>query len=313
MFDKWHRNDGGRPIVHPLTTLLHFAILGVGIWAWYAGYWPAAVVCWLVCAHLAHQKIVAFHEASHGTLNPRFLMNEFQGIMLGTAVFIPLSVYRAVHTQHHSRISTEKDLEFWPFVDTSVSLWHRRLAAFSELTFGIIHSPLVFLRGLWYVDRLSKQQKVRIALEYAFMVAFWVALIAVCIHFGWLEMFLIGYGIQAWLAGNLQAINRYTEHMGLLGDSILTSTRTVVDPRLPADLISQSLLRIDYHGTHHRYAKIPYYYLPDATPLVYDGKVETVPVYSSYWRAFLDMCRTLKNPRIGAQWLRVQDAANAQT
>ena len=31
------------------------------------------------------------------------------------------------------------------------------------------------------------------------------------------------------------------------------------------------MLYNDYHGTHHRYARIPYYHLPEATPFALAG------------------------------------------
>jgi fatty acid desaturase len=67
--------------------------------------------------------------------------------------------------------------------------------------------------------------------------------------------------------------------------------------------MSRSMLRIDYHGTHHRYAKVPYYHLPEATPFVYDGRTEHQPIYPTYLSAMWDMFCSLGNPRCGKQWL----------
>jgi fatty acid desaturase len=115
--------------------------------------------------------------------------------------------------------------------------------------------------------------------------------------------------VPALIAGSLQSVRKFTEHLGLMGDTILTNTRTVVDRRLYGEMMSRSMLRIDYHGTHHRFAKVPYYHLPDATPYVYDGRTECVPIFPSYWSAMLDMARSLGNPRVGAQWREVADSA----
>jgi len=116
--------------------------------------------------------------------------------------------------------------------------------------------------------------------------------------------FLIGYMAPSIIAGNLQSLRKFTEHLGLLGDTILTTTRTVVDEKIVGRLMSESMLHIDYHGTHHRYAKLPYYNLPAATEFVYEGNTARVPIFPNYLSAMLDMARSLSNPRVGAQWLK---------
>lgn len=306
LIKRWHLQDRGRNFVHPLFSLL----LVLGMWAsvatWNAGLWPLTIVCWLFTAHIGHSKLIAFHEASHGTLNPNWRVNELQGIIFGTTIFVPLSVYRFVHGQHHAYIGTASDLELWPFVNPEVPRWQRILAAVGELVFGFFYTPVVFLHGVLTARRIPAAQRRRIILEYAVCVVVWGALIALLTVMGWWKPFLIGYFVQALIAGNLQSLRKFTEHLGLLGDSILTNTRTVVDPSPVGHSLSLSMLHIDYHGTHHRFAKVPYYNLPEATPHVYDGREAAVPIFTSYWSAMWDMARSLGNPRVGKQWLTLE-------
>lgn len=304
MLPRWHRNDRGKHYIHQLATLFHIATMVAAIATWNAGWWPLTIVCWCVCAHVGHSKLIAFHEASHGTLHPRWRANEFIGILLGSTIFVPLSVYRFVHGQHHAYIGTEHDLELWPFVNPEVSRGKRIAAAIGELVFGFFYTPIVFLHGVLAARRIPLAQLRRIQWEYAVCLVNWSLVLATIAYFDWWQPFFIGYVVQALLAGNLQSLRKFTEHLGLLGDSILTTTRTVVDPTLFGDGLSRSMLRIDYHGTHHRYAKVPYYHLPAATPYVYDGRVECVPIFPTYWAAMCDMFRTLGNPRVGVQWRR---------
>lgn len=301
---KWHRNDGGNHIVHPLSTFAHLGCMAGAIYSWNAGLWPLTIVFWGLCAHIGHSKLIAFHEASHGTLNPRWRINEAQGILLGTTILVPLSVYRFVHGQHHAYIGTENDLELWPFVNTNVGRGWRISAAIGELVFGFFYTPIVFLHGVLAARRIPKQQMRRIIWEYVLCVATWANVLYIIHINGWWEGFFIGYFVQALIAGNLQSIRKFTEHVGLLGDTILTTTRTVVDKQLIGNALSASMLRIDYHGTHHRYAKVPYYNLPVATPYVYDGSTAHEPIFPTYWHAMWDMFISLGNPRVGAQWTR---------
>jgi fatty acid desaturase len=312
LLPQWHRNDRGGHYIHQLATLFHTACMAAAVYTWNAGWWPLTIVCWGVCAHVGHSKLIAFHEASHGTLHPRWRANEFIGILLGTTILVPLSVYRFVHGQHHAYIGTEHDLELWPFVDPQVPRWKRIAAAVGELVFGFFYTPIVFLHGVLVARRIPPAQLRRIVWEYVLCVVVWTIVAVVLTRYGWWKPFFIGYFVQALIAGNLQSIRKFTEHVGLLGDTILTTTRTVVDHTHYGEAMSRSMLRIDYHGTHHRYAKVPYYHLPAATPYVYDGRVECVPIFPSYWAAMLDMARSLGNPRVGAQWIKA-DPANAST
>jgi fatty acid desaturase len=299
---SWHVNDRGHNIVHPLFNLALVLGMLAAILTWKAGLWPLTILCWCITAHIGHSKLIAFHEASHGTLNTKWRVNELQGIVLGTTIFVPLSVYRFVHGQHHAYIGTPNDLELWPFVNPEVSRSKRILAAIGELFFGFFYTPVVFLHGIITARRIPPAQLRRIKLEYALVVVVWTTVFVVLTRYGWWEEFLVGYFAQALIAGNLQTVRKFTEHMGLLGDTILTVTRTVVDKSHYGEAMSKSMLRIDYHGTHHRYAKVPYFNLPEATPYVYDGQVETVPIYPSYISAMWEMVKTLGNPRVGKQW-----------
>lgn len=311
LLQQLHRNESGHFLVHFLSSQGYLGLMALNVWAYHAGLWPVLVVSWLIGANLGHSKLVSFHEAAHATLNPRRWLNELQGIVVGTVALLPLSTYRHLHWAHHSYISQPRDLEFWPFVDTRTPRWFRIISAALELTIGFFYTPMLLLGALFVGPKIPRVVLRRIVLEYAFCALVWGGVLAVVAYYGWWMELLVGYLVPAMLAANLQTLNKYTEHMGLLGDSILTSTRTVVDERLPGWLMSEAMLHIDYHGTHHRYAKVPYYALPDATPLVYREGVPTVPVYRSYLRAMLDMFPTLRNPRIGAQWLEAEQSTSA--
>jgi len=172
----------------------------------------------------------------------------------------------------------------------------------ASLFVGFFYTPFLFLHGVLVGRNIPPAQRVRIRLEYVFGAFVWLAMLGTVGHYGWWEAFGVGYLVPACLAGNLQSLRKFTEHMGLTGDSILTVTRTVADPRWFGNLLSESMLHIDYHGTHHRYARLPYYNLPIATPYIYNGDRPALPIFPNYARAMLDMLRTLGNPRVGRQW-----------
>ena len=110
------------------------------------------------------------------------------------------------------------------------------------------------------------------------------------------------------VAGWFQSLNKYVEHMGMMGVGVVGSTRSVV----PEDEIGKSLAEawqnVAYHGTHHLYAKIPYYKLPDASEHVLAEHAPEGTLFTSYFSAFLAMAPTLVNPRIGTQWLQTNQS-----
>jgi hypothetical protein len=104
------------------------------------------------------------------------------------------------------------------------------------------------------------------------------------------------------ISGAMQTLNKFEQHLGLHGQTVLGLTRTVVDRHKFAEMISAAMLYNDYHGTHHRYAKIPYYHLPQATPYALSGAREYCPVFPSIVSASIDMLHCLIDPQVGPQW-----------
>ncbi len=299
---NFHDLSLARLLPHNLASFVWLALVAAAVWTWFQGYWPLTALCWLVGAHLGHMKLAMFHEASHGTLHPTWWRNDMQGMLVGSVNLIPLSVYRMAHWQHHAYLATERDPELWPFTQVGTPRWLRVICALAEIVFGFLYTPLLYLRAAFKAPSIAPAVQRRIWIEYGLVVLTWGSILTLVAMNNWWEGLLVGYGVQMILTGALQTINKYTEHLGLLGDTALTSTRTVADEREPGWTLSRSMLHIDYHGTHHCYAKVPYYYLPDATPHVYTGDEPAEPIYSSYAAAMWDMLTCLGDPKIGRQW-----------
>jgi fatty acid desaturase len=300
---RLHDASDARMLPHTLTSAAYFALMAAAIGAWSAGHWVLLLALWAAGAHIGHHKLIAFHEAAHATLNSRRWINELQGICMGTIIFVPLSVYRYVHAQHHAYLGSPRDLELWPFADPGASRGLRLACAAAELTLGFFYTPVVFAHGVLASAQLPPGQARRIVVEYGICLVFWTALLTWVSVAGFWPELAVGYFVPAALAGNLQSLRKFTEHMGLFGDGILTITRTVVDRRWLGRMMSDSMLHIDYHGTHHRYARLPYYHLPEATPYVYRPGTSALPLFPSYLAAMRDMLSGLADPRVGRQWL----------
>ncbi len=63
-----------------------------------------------------------------------------------------------------------------------------------------------------------------------------------------------------------------------------------------------SLLHEPFHGVHHQNVGISHPELPFRAEWLQPKTAEDLPPFPSYRHAVTDMLRSLKNPRIGAQW-----------
>ena len=280
-----------------LTETALAAVLHSGSSVW------LAVPLVLLASHLMHGAAVGFHEASHGLLRRSRRLNEVDGIILGVMSFMSFSLYRATHQSHHAHLATERDEELWPFVHPGMPRWGRVLAAFFELTAGLLFTPFLFLRSFLRAGSPIRNRKVRrrIWAELALMVVVWIGIVSAVTYWHAWRYFVLMYLVPAILAANLQNWRKYIEHVGLAGSTVNSSTRSIVAHGWLGRLVAFTLLHEPYHGVHHKHAGLPHAELPQfATELLPTAPEERLP-YRSYRHALLDMLRSLSDPRVGAQ------------
>lgn len=302
-----------------LGFFVAFCLLqGVLIWSLIAGVWWLVIPCVLALAHLMHGHLLAFHEAAHGSLCPNPRLNDVLGVFIGMFSFMGFSLYRAAHHSHHSYLATERDEELWPFVKPDKPRWFRFLAAASELFLGLAYTPLLFFRAFVRPDSVirNRYRRRRIWIELGLMGTAWGFILALVAYESWWIFLLVMYVIPATLAGFMQSLRKYIEHMGLTGSTVLSSTRSVVDPGWLGRFLSFTLFNEPYHGVHHKYARLPYEVLPEfteelvpsspASEVAYAEAAKERGPFPTYRHALTDMLPTLLDPKIGAQWIRPQ-------
>ncbi len=265
-------------------------------------YWPLYLVIWPALGTLLFLFVIAFHDASHDRLHPVHGMNELFGHVVGTLSLVPLDVYRHAHARHHAYLSTQQDPELWPFNVPGTPRVLRVLAAACEIVLGILYSPFLFLRSVLQGDLVPGERKL-IVRGYVLCAVVWGTIFALTYKYGAWWLLAATLIIPMAISGMLQTLNKYTQHLGLHGHTVLGLTRTVVDEHEAAEVVSSAMFYNDYHGTHHRYAKIPYYNLPAATPYTLAGANEFCPVYPNLAYAFFAMLPYLADPKAGPQWL----------
>lgn len=278
-----------------------FLLLRNGVSLW----WAVPVV--LVISHLMHGAAVGFHEASHGLLRRNRKFNEFDGVLIGLLSFMSFSLYRASHQSHHAHFTTEKDEELWPFVFTSSPRWFRILIAFVELNFGMFFAPMLFLRTFLRKGSPIRSKKVRkrVWKEFALMAALWAVVLPTVAYFGVWKYFLWMYFIPTFIAGNLQSWRKYIEHVGLTGGTANSGTRNIIADTWTGKLVAFTLLHEPFHGVHHLHMSLPHAELPRHAPELEPTQPDEIHPFPNYRHAMLHLLRELANPRVGAQWKRI--------
>lgn len=286
-----------------LVIALAMVELGIGWAVMHSRFWLVVPLA-LVASHFMHGVLVGFHEAAHGLLRRNKRFNEFDGVLTGVFSFTSFSLYRAAHQTHHAFLATERDEELWPFVDTSMPRWARRLAALLELNLGLLFTPFLFLRTFFRKDSPIRNHKVRrrIWAEIIMIVVVWAGVLWAVTHWQVWTFFLWMYLVPGVLAANMQSWRKYIEHVGLTGGTVKGATRNIVSQTRMGRFLAYTLLHEPYHGVHHMHSGVPHgalpQFLPELDPLSFDDQ----PLYPSYWSAAKHLVQHLADPRVGAQW-----------
>jgi fatty acid desaturase len=267
----------------------------------------------LVQAFIMHAYLIAFHEAAHGALCPVGFINGYLGRITGTLGFMSLTLYRAAHHWHHAYIGDKRDEEFWPLNDPTAPRWKRRGAAFLELTCALLWTPFLFLRAFLRRDTAIRSRAVRrlIWIELTGVVLFWAVLVSIAVWFDVVPVLLVGQLLPAYLAGNVQSLRKYVEHVGLTGPRGAL-TRSVRNPSRPGRFVSWLLFNEPYHDVHHLYPKVPQEALP-VVAAAGNPVPPDLPLFPNYPAALVDLLRTLGDPKFGKAWAGVEEAASDPT
>ncbi len=263
-----------------------------------------AVPLVLVVSHLMHGILIGLHEAAHGLLRKNRGFNDFDGVVIATLGLMSFSLYRAVHQTHHAYLATERDCEFWPLSQTTTPRWKRCLAAFIELNLGLFYSPFLFLRA-FLCSRSpvrSKRVRRRVWAELVLTTVVWAFVLWTTATIGLWRYFIWMYLAPAILAANLQNWRKYIEHVGMTGDTVNSSTRSIVAKSWLGRLVAFTLLHEPFHGVHHQRAGLPHSVLPQHVEKLQPKKPGERAPYPGYRYALVELMRCLADPRVGPQW-----------
>ena len=289
-----------------LILLLPLAVAMV-VWSWRTN---DATVSWLLALPVAYFFLCVtslFHEFTHRHNHPRC---RIWAELIGTLILTPATAYRETHVRHHAYLNKPVDWELWPYSDPGRSRTFRRLFAWADILLGFLTSPLIYGRIYWSRQSpLSAASRRAVTLEYLTTFAFWGVVLALVDRYEQWGAFGRAVLLPWWLAGVLQTVRKFTEHLGMSSYDPLEGTRTVHGGSFLTRVSSYLNSDIFIHGPHHRSPLIT----ADELHAFADDlqrQRRSLPFYDSYTSAMRAMLpHLLFNPGCGENATRATDFA----
>ncbi|MBM81592.1 MAG: fatty acid desaturase [Planctomycetaceae bacterium] len=265
-------------------------------WAWQA-LWVSLVTysmfCWTSC----------FHETVHQTLCGSRAISIWLGRILGTLMFVPYTAYRESHIRHHAYLNKPADWELWPYSDPNTSLRFRRVFVWFDLIVGVFMSPAIYSRLYFHPDSPITNPETRKTLrrEYIGMILVWASIIGGVIYAGRVHTFLMAWVLPHYLAGVVQSVRKFTEHLGMKDYDPMLGTRTVIGDNWLTRFCTYLNFDIFVHGPHHRHPRVSHDRLIEKmNDYMSVNPTKEYPVFATYWQAICHMIPSMfKNPGVG--------------
>lgn len=258
---------------------------------------------WLFTAYFFFCWTSCFHETAHQTLCQSRVVSAWVGRFIGTLIFVPYTCYRESHIRHHAYLNKPYDWELWPYASPHCSLAFRRAFAWFELFLSTIGGAIVYGRIYFHKDSPVKNPAIRRAIrnEYLAIVLVWGTAFSLVQYFHVWAEFVRVWMVPMLIAGVMQSIRKFTEHLGLSSFDPLLGTRTVLGGNWITRLSTFVNFDIFIHGPHHRHPRVAHNQLGRKMDDYMAASPETkFPVYSSYLQAAWSMAPFLLfNPGCG--------------
>jgi fatty acid desaturase len=166
----------------------------------------------------------------------------------------------------------------------------------------LVYSPFVFLRAFFCSPSpvRSKRVRKRIWAELALTAVTWAIILWAVATFGLWKYFFWMYLAPAVLAANLQSWRKYIEHVGMTGDTVNGTTRSIVAKSWMGRLVAFTLLHEPFHGVHHQRSGLPHSVLPQHVEKLRPKNPGERTPYPSYRYALIELMRCLADPRVGS-------------
>jgi fatty acid desaturase len=242
--------------------------------------WPLSLIGIAASAGALNAFFLLSHEGHHNLLFRRRSMNHAANVALCVPLLHSPTAYRVLHELHHRYLGGPGDPDEYRNYTSHARL--RWALHWIRLTMGtLVYMPLIPIVAFRRADRDDRR---RIAAEYAAMMMVWVPLFVVVPFAVLLQVWLIP-GI---IVGYISAVRALAQHALTRADDPLLASRSVRSNRL----VSFFLLNENYHLEHHLFPEIPSYNLPRLRVLLRNRLPRAVEAtsYSGFLAGFVARC-----------------------
>lgn len=239
--------------------------------------WPLRLAGIAASAAALNAFYLLSHEGHHHLLFRRRAGNHAVNLALCLPLLHSPSAYRVLHDLHHRYLGGPGDPdEYRNYTDDPRLRWALQWV---RLTMGtLVYMPLIPLVAWRRADRDDRR---RIALEYAGMAAVWIPIFVAVPGRVLLQVWLIP-GV---LVGYISAVRALAQHaLTHAHDPLLASRSVRSNP-----VVSFLLLNENYHLEHHLFPEVPSYHLPRLRALLRSRLPRTVEArsYSRFLAGFV--------------------------
>lgn len=266
-----------------LFAALWAAGIGLGIAGLNAagpGEWPLRVASVALGAAALNAFYLLSHDGHHHLLFGSAAVNHIVNIALCVPLLHSPTAYRVLHELHHRHLGGPGDPdEYRNYTGNPRIRWALQ---WIRLTMGtLVYMPLIPVVA-W--RRAERQDRRRLALEYAAMAIVWVPVFAL-IPMGVLFQVWLGPGV---VVGYISAVRALAQHALTEAHDPLLASRSVQSNRV----VSFFLLNENYHLEHHLFPEVPSYNLPRLRGLIRTRLPHTIEArsYSRFLAGFVERC-----------------------
>jgi fatty acid desaturase len=217
---------------------------------------PMRLLGVLVIGICIQAMAILMHEALHGNLFRRALLDRVAIIVFGVPAFFSGMAYKVAHLNHHRKTRTEHDQD--EISNLCKTPGQYRLLFYVWFFAGTL---LYFFIVPWKALSIGRPAERRqIFAEYVAIFAIYSGLVAWAIVAGHVQWLFWYWLLPAQVAMFLSNIRGLAEHLCTSDSELMTKTRTTRSNAV----VSFLMLNLNYHLEHHLFPGIPWYNLRKA-------------------------------------------------
>lgn len=228
-----------------LKFLIYICLLVLSIFLMASPDYTSFIIGFVLLGLLNAHGIQLLHQASHRQAYRVKIYNDIAGTLLGVVAFIPFQKYRTIHLEHHKKLGTSEDSEFFGFEEFESDSSAKKIL--SEIF------SLKRLRDVFSIIKFKDSKNFRDELVLSVIC---ISLLMSSLAFGNMQIFFGWVASYILITEPIHFLIEIPEHFGCdkLSLDKNRNTRTI---KHVSFIIGWYTNWNNYHSEHHRFPNIP--------------------------------------------------------